>query len=388
MVDVDCKDTHEHDDPRSERERPCCPITGAADGSSSHSRDGDDAISAVAGPGTVEHQQRLTAVVRNEQGRSSSAPPPATVAVVGAEGVPSFLSGTPSWSFAHQLMSSLFGDQQQQAHQQRRVGEGGHAVIASAVTDVATPTTSSSSSTMATGTTTATSSTYYTTPTLGILTQQLIHPISSVAPSSSPTPSASLTTPILQRSGSSDGGRYRERSDDILGTDDDTNIKDYPRGIGNNNCDSNNSKATNVITLTRTHFSSPESRQTNYHPLQDDDEYVYYEPYHQQEQQHDDIHHGPMGHFETLTAKDDTATTGGKSGGEDNTTLGSSDLFLRHAYPLTLQRSASSAFGCPHTSTSSSSSSFCNFKTRARVRTLSNSGYSDPGASAFRPVWK
>ena len=56
--------------------------------------------------------------------------------------------------------------------------------------------------------------------------------------------------------------------------------------------------------------------------------------------------------------------------------LGAEEADLTHPYPLLLQRSASSAFGSP--------SSFGKLKPR---RTHSTSGNSDPGASAFHPVW-
>jgi len=52
------------------------------------------------------------------------------------------------------------------------------------------------------------------------------------------------------------------------------------------------------------------------------------------------------------------------------------DDLLKQAYPLSLQRSASSAFGSPELG---------KFKC---TRSHSNSGNSDPGASAFHPVWR
>ena len=382
-MDVDHDGACEHDDTRSERQRPFCPNGADANGSA---RNADAVVVTV--PGSAQHDDDDAAVDHDDLGRSSSSspppPPPTVPAVAGAGGMPSFMSGAPSWFFAHQLMSSLFGDQQQQQQPPQRMvgGEGGTATPAAVASDVVTPTilsSSSLSSTMATGTTVRTSSTVRVDAPTWDISQQFQKPFISLASSSSPPPSsASLTAPILQHN-----KRQGEMSDDIQNAADDDhhhhkdNNNNCSRGIEHVNHDGNNNKATNVIALTRTHFSSPESRRSRYHPLHDDDhdEYIY-----EDRHRHRDAgiyhHHGSMG--------------GGDSTGEGSLTLEtsnhSSDLLLKHTYPLTLQRSASSAFGCPYSS--SSSSSFCTFKTRARVRTLSNSGYSDPGASAFRPVWK
>lgn len=381
-------------DNNDEHERSSYPASASASASaagahtrSSSIRDGDDAGPVFTGPVTTQLRPQAA---HGGQDTSSSSPPPLpsaavsvspAVAGVGVGGVPSFISGAPSWLLAHPLMSTLFGDQQQQ----RRAGEGGGAVAT-----VVTPTATASSSTMATVTGKTTSSNNNITSVVedDIISQQLqlqqhtfntlLAPLSSSSPE---PPTSSLTTPILQ------DNMHRGRSDDVPDI-----VDQHKKDCGVIGTDGTN-KAPNVITLTRTHFSSPESR-SYYHPLHDDDDEYDYHP--------DCTHRGPMaGHFASLTAGEDAANsstfatttaalTGDSSGdGEGNGTLGNkdvnSDLFLKHTYPLTLQRSASSAFGCPYSSTSSS---FCSFKARARVRTLSNSGYSDPGASAFRPVWK
>jgi hypothetical protein len=316
----------------------------AADAGPAIARDGPGPITTT---NTTQHHQPLqqpqapTTEQQQSSSSSSSSPPPAGAPSPSA--VPSILSGAPSWLFAHPLMSTLFGDQHQ-VQQQRRAGES-----------------SSSSGAISASTTAA---------------PQLVVSLSSSSP---PPSSSSITTPILAHD------RHRGRSDDV---------EEEPGHYGTsvNDKDSINvNKATNVIALTRTHFSSPESRR--YHALHNDneEEYIYQPP--QPHSNNDDIHHGSMAmmgrHFGTFSTKNEDATTTASSGDNPKHNSSSSDLFLTHTYPLTLQRSASSAFGCPYSSTTSpSSSSFCTFKTRARVRTLSNSGYSDPGASAFRPVWR
>mmetsp|Transcript_22769 Transcript_22769/g.40798 ORF Transcript_22769/g.40798 Transcript_22769/m.40798 type:complete len:1155 (+) Transcript_22769:242-3706(+) len=97
------------------------------------------------------------------------------------------------------------------------------------------------------------------------------------------------------------------------------------------------SPSSKAIALTRT-FSTPESRSNQYRPLRS---------------------------FE---------------GEDDNAGLSQSERVhhvadLKQAYPLLLQRSASSAFGSP---------AMGKFKPK---RSHSNSGNSDPGVSAFHPVW-
>ena len=315
----------------------------AADAGPAIARDGPGPITTT---NTAQHHQPLQqpqapTTEQQQSSSSSSSPPPAGAPSPSA--VPSILSGAPSWLFAHPLMSTLFGDQHQ-VQQQRRAGESSS---------------SSSSGAISASTTAA---------------PQLVVSLSSSPP---PPSSSSITTPILAHD------RHRGRSDDV---------EEEPGHYGTsvNDKDSINvNKATNVIALTRTHFSSPESRR--YHALHNDneEEYIYQPP--QPHSNNDDIHHGSMAmmgrHFGTFSTKNEDATTTASSGDNPKHNSSSSDLFLTHTYPLTLQRSASSAFGCPYSSTSPSSS-FCTFKTRARVRTLSNSGYSDPGASAFRPVWR
>lgn len=310
----------------------------AADAGPAIARDGPGPITTT---NTAQHHQPLQqpqapTTEQQQSSSSSSSPPPAGA----PSAVPSILSGAPSWLFAHPLMSTLFGDQHQ-AQQQRRAGESSS---------------SSSSGAISASTTAA---------------PQLVVSLSSSSP---PPSSSSITTPILAHD------RHRGRSDDV---------EEEPGHYGTsvNDKDSINvNKATNVIALTRTHFSSPESRR--YHALHNDEEEYIYQPPQQPHSNNDDIHHGSMammGHFGTFSTSEDA--TAASSGDNPKHNSSSSDLLLTHTYPLTLQRSASSAFGCPYSSTSPSSS-FCTFKTRARVRTLSNSGYSDPGASAFRPVWR
>ena len=324
----------------------------AADAGPAIARDGPGPITTT---NTTQHHQPLplqqpqapTTEQQQSSSSSSSSPPP-----TGApSAVPSILSGAPSWLFAHPLMSTLFGDQHQQ-QQQRRAGESSSS---SSNSGGAIPAAGSASTTAA---------------------PQLVVSLSSSSP---PPSSSSITTPILAHD------RHRGRSDDVeeepgRHDDNDNNCSNDKDSINVTN------KATNVIALTRTHFSSPESRR--YHALHnDEEEYIYQPP--QPHSNNDDIHHGSMammGHFGTFSTSEDA--TAASSGDNPKHNSSSSDLLLTHTYPLTLQRSASSAFGCPYSSITSPSSSFCTFKTRARVRTLSNSGYSDPGASAFRPVWR
>lgn len=93
------------------------------------------------------------------------------------------------------------------------------------------------------------------------------------------------------------------------------------------------------ITLTRA-FSTPESR----------DKYP-----NDMDNSNNDNHHQIMDLRQAATTEDD---------------------LLKQAYPLSLQRSASSAFGSPELG---------KFKC---TRSHSNSENSDPGASAFHPVWR
>ena len=317
----------------------------AADAGPAIARDGPGPITTT---NTAQHHQPLQqpqapTTEQQQSSSSSSSPPPAGAPSPSA--VPSILSGAPSWLFAHPLMSTLFGDQHQ-VQQQRRAGES-----------------SSSSGAISASTTAA---------------PQLVVSLSSSSP---PPSSSSITTPILAHD------RHRGRSDDV--EEEPGRHDDNDNNCINDKDSINVNKATNVIALTRTHFSSPESRR--YHALHNDEEEYIYQPPQQPHSNNDDIHHGSMAmmgrHFGTFSTKNEDATTTASSGDNPKHNSSSSDLFLTHTYPLTLQRSASSAFGCPYSSTSPSSS-FCPFKTRARVRTLSNSGYSDPGASAFRPVWR
>ena len=86
----------------------------------------------------------------------------------------------------------------------------------------------------------------------------------------------------------------------------------------------------------------------------------------------------------TRTKSDpETSATGEEKHGQDS----NNDLDLKQTYPLSLQRSASSAFGSPPRT---SSTDIHQNKGRTR-RSHSNSGHiSDPGIalSAFHPVWR
>lgn len=76
----------------------------------------------------------------------------------------------------------------------------------------------------------------------------------------------------------------------------------------------------------------------------------------------------------------------GGEGSNENNNQQDLDLDLKQTYPLSLQRSASSAFGSPpRTNTDQNKGSGC-----ATRRSHSNSGHSDPGIamSAFHPVWR